>query len=80
MIGPPLGKGYQIDEAKKELAGVTLESLVIAGRTADAVRGAIRDGRADEEDYPLLMYIDRLLKGESGKGIPWEKFETEMGE
>lgn len=80
MIGTLLGKGYQIDEAKKELAGVTLESLVIAGRTADAVRGAIRDGRADEEDYPLLMYIDRLLKGESGKGIPWDKFETEMGE
>ncbi len=79
MIGTLLGKGVPIEEARKELAGITLESLVIAGRTAEAVRAAIQEGRAAESDFPLLLYIDRLLRGESGEGIPWQDFEQEMG-
>ena len=80
LIGTLLGKGYPIEEAKKELAGVTLESLVIAGRTARAVRLSIERGDAKAEDFPLLMYIDSLLAGESGEGIPWKDFEAELGE
>lgn len=78
LIGTLLGKGYSIDEAKRELAGVTLESIVIAERTAGAVRSSIGRGEAKAEDFPLLMYIDGLLAGESGAGIPWEAFEAEM--
>ena len=80
LIGTLLGKGYPIDEAKKELAGVTLESIVIAERTARAVRSSIARGEAKAEDFPLLMYIDGLLAGESGAGIPWDAFEEEMTE
>ncbi len=78
LIGTLLGKGYPIDEAKKELAGVTLESIVIAERTARAVRSSIARGEAKVEDFPLLMYIDGLLAGESAAGIPWDAFEEEM--
>ena len=78
LIGTLLGKGYPIDEAKEELAGVTLESIVIAERTARAVRSSIARGEARSEDFPLLMYIDGLLAGESGAGIPWDAFEEEM--
>lgn len=78
LIGTLLGKGYPIDEAKKELAGVTLESIVIAERTARAVRSSIARGEAKAEDFPLLMYIDGLLAGESAAGIPWDAFEEEM--
>ena len=80
MIGTLLGRGYSIDEAKKKLAGVTLESLVIAERTAQAVRTSINKGEAVAEDFPLLMYIDQLLAGRSGEGIPWGAFEAELTE
>lgn len=78
LVGTLLGKGYTISQAKEELAGVTLESLVIAQRTADAVRARIEQGQARREDFPLLMYIDRLLQGEEGQGVPWDAFEVEM--
>ena len=38
LIGILLGRGLNIDEAQRELAGVTLESLVVARRVAKAVR------------------------------------------
>lgn len=79
LIGTLLGKGLSIEEAKKELAGITLESIVIAGRTADANRTLIQRGETDAKDFPLLMYIDEQLAGKSGSGIPWDVFEEEMG-
>ena len=36
LVGILLGKGLNIDEAKAELNGVTLESLVVAERVARA--------------------------------------------
>ncbi len=74
LIGILLGRGMDIDTAKAELNGVTLESLVVAVRVARAVRKLAEAGRADLGDYPLLMHVDDILSKKSGVDIPWEKF------
>lgn len=77
-IGVLLGRGLTFEEAMKELEGVTLESVVIARRTAEALRARIRSGAARAEDFPLLLHIDDIISNGARVDIPWEKFETEM--
>lgn len=75
-VGILLGQGMSIHEAQKELEGVTLESLVIATRTAKAVRKMIEDGTASEEEFPLMLYMDDIInRGQTGE-IPWDSFES----
>lgn len=76
-IGTLLGRGMSFDAAMEELSGVTLESIVIATRTARAVRALIRKGIVQESDFPLLMHVDELINGGAQVNIPWSKFETE---
>ncbi|MBR0056468.1 MAG: glycerol-3-phosphate dehydrogenase, partial [Kiritimatiellae bacterium] len=53
LVGILLGRGLTIDEAKAELKGVTLESLVVAERVARAVKARIATGELDAADFPL---------------------------
>ena len=78
LIGILLGRGLDIDAAKAELQGVTLESLVVAGRVAEAVRAKAARGLADLSDYPLLLHIDEILTEKKPVDIPWEKFTFEQ--
>ncbi|MDD5603631.1 MAG: glycerol-3-phosphate dehydrogenase [Eubacteriales bacterium] len=78
LIGTLLGRGMSFKDAMSELSGITLESVVIAGRTADAVRTLIKRGRASEADYPLLLHIDDIIRHDAEVDIPWSKFETEI--
>lgn len=73
QIGILLGKGLDIDEAKKILNGVTLESLVVSGRVADSIRMRAAKGLLSENDFPLLLHVDDILN-HGKKDIPWEKF------
>ncbi|MBR5380564.1 MAG: glycerol-3-phosphate dehydrogenase [Clostridia bacterium] len=77
LVGVLLGRGLDIDEAKKELNGVTLESLVVAERVARAVRIRASRGEAKITDYPLLMHVDDILTRHAPVDIPWEKFTYE---
>jgi glycerol-3-phosphate dehydrogenase (NAD(P)+) len=77
LVGILLGRGLNIDEAKQELQGVTLESLVVAGRVAAAVRVKAQRGLANLEDFPLLMHIDEIITEKKEVQIPWEKFTFE---
>ena len=61
-----------------ELSGITLESVVIAGRTAEALRRFAAAGKARIEDYPLLCHVEELITGKSLVNVPWEKFESEF--
>ena len=63
-----------IDEAKAELKGVTLESLVVAERVARAVKNRAAAGVLDAKDFPLLMHVDDILTKKAPVDIPWEKF------
>jgi len=77
LVGILLGRGLDIDEAKAELQGVTLESLVVAGRVARAIRKKAELGLANLEEFPLLMHIDEIVTEKKPVAIPWEKFTFE---
>ena len=74
LIGILLGRGLSIEEAREELAGVTLESLVVAERVARAVRLNAEKGILDLKDFPLLVHIDEILTKHAPVDIPWEAF------
>ena len=74
LVGILLGKGLNIDEAKAELCGVTLESLVVAERVARAIKKNINDGILRAEDFPLLLHIDEIISDKKPVNIPWESF------
>ena len=75
-IGTLLGRGMSFEDAMKELEGVTLESIVIATRTARAVRKLAERGVVDLADYPLLMHVDQLINNGAKVNIPWDSFTT----
>ncbi len=77
-IGMLLGTGMSFDEAMEVLSGVTLESIVIATRTAEAIRALIAAGKARAEDYPLLLHVDELINRGKKLDVPWKAFETEL--
>lgn len=77
LVGILLGKGLNIDEAKAELNGVTLESLVVAERVARTVKLNIKNGVLNKEDFPLLLHIDEIICGKKEVNIPWESFTYE---
>ena len=77
LIGILLGRGLRIDEAKAELNGVTLESLVVAERVARAVRKSAQMGKLDLADFPLLLHIDEILTQGREVEIPWNAFRFE---
>ena len=74
LVGILLGRGLNIDEAKAELNGVTLESLVVAERVARAVINRIEAGVLKKEDFPLLLHINDILTKKAPVDIPWEDF------
>lgn len=74
LVGILLGKGMTIDQAKAELNGVTLESLVVAERVARAIRVNITKGTLKGEDFPLLLHVDDIVTGGKEVNIPWESF------
>lgn len=77
-LGTLLGQGFSIEESLKRLEGVTLESTVIATRTARGVRHLAERGVVKLSDFPLLMHVDSILNsGAVAANIPWEDFETE---
>jgi len=74
-IGTLLGRGLSFEKAMEELSGVTLESIVIATRTARAVKAMAVAGKADLDDFPLLRHVDAIINDGQPVDVPWEKFE-----
>lgn len=62
------------EQAMEDLKGVTLESIVIATRTARAVKKLAERGKVDLKEYPLLMHIDAILNQGAEVDIPWDAF------
>ena len=77
LVGILLGRGLNIDEAKAELQGVTLESLVVAERVAKAVKVKAEKGLVSIADFPLLMHIDEIITQKKAVNIPWDEFTFE---
>ena len=76
LLGTLLGEGKTFAEAKEILSGITLESVAIATRVAEAVRQMEKMGRLKCADFPLLMHVDDLISHGAKLDIPWEQFET----
>jgi len=74
LVGILLGEGLTIEEAKEKLAGVTLESLVVAVRVARALRVKANRGEVNLADYPLLMHVDDILNKHKDAELPWDDF------
>ena len=77
-VGLMLGHGYTIEETLKKLEGQTLEAVVIATRTARAVKALAKRGKVNLDDFPLLMHVDELLNEGKTVNIPWKKFEKKI--
>ena len=78
MIGTLLGEGCPYTEAREKLAGITLESVAIATRVAQALRQQEAQGKASTADFPLLMLVDDLISNGAKADIPWDKFPQEV--
>lgn len=77
-VGTLLGQGFSIEDSIKQLKGVTLESIVIATRTARGVRVLAKRGIVKLSDFPLLIHVDNIINyGAAAVDIPWKAFETE---
>lgn len=77
LVGILLGRGLTIKQAKEELNGVTLESLVVAERVARAIKTKAKLGQVSLEKFPLLMHIDEIIIDGKEVNIPWDKFTFE---
>ena len=75
-LGILLGEGHSFTEAKRMLAGVTLESTAIAARTVEAVEALEASGKVKKEDFPMLHHIGVRLADETGADVPWADFES----
>ena len=73
-LGTLLGEGHGIGEALAALDGVTLESAAISERMYSVLKALVSDGRADADDYPLLLHICGVLHKDNGLDIPWNEF------
>ena len=76
-IGILLGRGLTFKEATDVLAGVTLESIVVAQRVARAIRTKAENGGADLSDFPLLLHVDDVIRNGKDAALPWDCFTFE---
>lgn len=76
-IGTLLGQGISFEDAMKQLEGVTLESIVIATRTARAVRNLAKAGKVSLNDFPLLIHVDEIINEGKSVDLPWKAFTSE---
>ena len=79
LVGILLGRGLTLAQAKEELSGVTLESLVVAERVGRAVKRRIAVGELNPSDFPLLLHIDSILTAGAPAELPWDAFTFERG-
>lgn len=73
-IGILLGEGKSYDEAMEILAGVTLESLVVARRVAKAIYRKAELGQVDLKDFPMLVHVENILEHGADAEHPWESY------
>ena len=73
-LGYLLGKGKSYAEAKIELAGVTLESVVIITRMCCALRTLAEQRKIDLADFRLITFLDEVINQGAVCNIPWTEF------
>ena len=74
LIGTLLGRGLSLDEALRQLEGITLESNVVSERVGRALSRQAAAGKIDEDDYPMMMLVYRILTENRKAEMPWKAF------
>lgn len=73
-LGFLLGLGKSYAEAREELKGVTLESVVIITVMSKFLREAAAAGKVDIRDFRLMMFLDGVINNGDPADIPWDEF------
>jgi glycerol-3-phosphate dehydrogenase (NAD(P)+) len=73
-LGKLLGKGLSFAEARKIMAGETLESVEIITRVGRALPKLEARGLVDPGDFPLIRHLDQIINHGAKVDIPWETF------
>ena len=73
-LGTMLGQGMPFAEARRILAGVTLESVEIATRVGRAIPRLARSERLEVADFPLILHLYEVIDGGAPVNIPWSAF------
>ena len=73
-VGILLGEGKTYEEAMEILAGVTLESLVVARRVAKAIYKRAETGKVDISRFPMLTHVNDVLYNGKDAHLPWDAF------
>lgn len=73
-IGILLGEGKTYEEALNILAGVTLESLVVARRVAKAIYRKAELGMVDLAEFPLMTHVNDVIDHGKDAELPWDAF------
>lgn len=71
-LGRLLGKGLPFAEARREMAGETLEAVEIIHSAARAITLLEKSGKTSWQDFPLLRHMHNLLQGIPSE-MPWNR-------
>jgi glycerol-3-phosphate dehydrogenase (NAD(P)+) len=73
-LGRLLGQGISFTRAMEEMAGITLESVEIITRVADAIKPLEDKGLIRSDELPLLKFIYDVIRFNRPVDFPWERF------
>ncbi len=73
-LGRLLGKGIRYSEARKILAGETLESVEIIATVCRVLPLLEARGLAKAADFPLICRLNAIIQEEADPELPWELF------
>lgn len=72
LIGTLLGRGLSLEDALKQLEGITLESNVVAERVGRALRKQAAAGKISLAEYPVMELVYGILTEKAPADIPWD--------
>jgi glycerol-3-phosphate dehydrogenase (NAD(P)+) len=73
-LGKLLGQGKSFEEARRSLAGETLESVEIIARVSRAIPKLAGRGLVRLEDFPLMLHMNQIINQGQLVNIPWDAF------
>jgi glycerol-3-phosphate dehydrogenase (NAD(P)+) len=76
-LGKLLGQGVSFEDAKHQMAGVTLESVEIIKRVTRSMPKLAKRGLLNMDDFPLLLHLDEIINHGKPVNIPWDKFRKD---
>jgi len=73
-LGKLLGQSKSFDEARRSLAGETLESVEIITRVARALPKLADRRLVELSDFPLMLHMNQIVNQGKLVHIPWDSF------